>query len=205
MQQQDRFCLRKMANFIAWNGWRRKAKHQALKKLLVPEMGSSKQLAAGRVWTQKRLKRISLNADTLPIGHLWSYDPVLVGYWLDCGCSQGQDRAVKTVLELAPSGLAVSIITYGELYEGAAFAHDPQPALAGWHAFLKGKDMLPLTTAVMERFANIRGSLPRQIRQQIGDLDILIAATCLEHDLTLLTRNLKDFHQIPNLKLYQPN
>jgi tRNA(fMet)-specific endonuclease VapC len=109
------------------------------------------------------------------------------------------------VLELVPSGLAVSIITYGELYEGAAFARNPAPALAGLHAFLKGKDMLPLTTAVMERFANIRGSLPRQIRQQIGDLDILIAATCLEHDLTLLARNLKDFHKIPNLKLYQSN
>jgi predicted nucleic acid-binding protein len=77
--------------------------------------------------------------------------------------------------------------------------------LAGLHAFLKGKDILPLTQPVMERFAHVRGALPRQIRQQIGDLDILIAATCLEHNLTLLTRNLKDFHKISNLKLYQPN
>jgi tRNA(fMet)-specific endonuclease VapC len=117
----------------------------------------------------------------------------------------GQDRAIQMVLELAPSGLAISIITYGELYEGAAFAHDPAPALAGLRSFLKGKAILPLTQAVMERFAHIRGSLPRSIRQQIGDLDILIAATCLEHNLTLLTRNLKDFQQIPNLKLFQPN
>jgi tRNA(fMet)-specific endonuclease VapC len=106
----------------------------------------------------------------------------------------GKDTAVQTVLDLAPSGLAVSIITYGELYEGAAFAHDPEPALAGLRSFLKGKDILPLTPAIMERFAHIRGSLPRQVRQQISDLDILIAATCLEHDLILLTRNLKDFH-----------
>ena len=117
----------------------------------------------------------------------------------------GQDSAIKMVLELASSGLAVSIITYGELYEGAAFARDPEPALAGLRSFLKGKAILPLTQAVMERFAHIQGSLSRQVRQQIGDLDILIAATCLEHNLTLLTRNLKDFHQIPNLKLYQPN
>jgi tRNA(fMet)-specific endonuclease VapC len=117
----------------------------------------------------------------------------------------GQETAIKTILELASSGLALSIITYGELYEGAAFAHDPQPALAGLHSFLKGKAILPLTTAVMERFAQIRGSLPRSIRQQIGDLDMLIAATCLEHNLTLLTRNRKDFQQIPNLKLYQLN
>jgi predicted nucleic acid-binding protein len=117
----------------------------------------------------------------------------------------GQEKAIHTVLELAPAGLAISIITYGELYEGAAFAHDPQPALAGLRSFLKGKTILLLTQPIMERFAQIRGSLPRAIRQQIGDLDILIAATCLAHNLTLLTRNRKDFQQIPDLKLYQPN
>jgi predicted nucleic acid-binding protein len=60
-------------------------------------------------------------------------------------------------------------------------------------------------SGLMERFAQIRGRLPRPVRQQIGDFDILIAATCLAHNLTLLTRNRKDFQQIPNLKLYQPN
>jgi predicted nucleic acid-binding protein len=89
------------------------------------------------------------------------------------------------VLELAPAGLAVSIITYGELYEGAAFARDPEPALSGLRHFLKGKAILPLTQPIMECFAHIRGSLPRPVRQQIGDLDMLIAATCLAHNLTL--------------------
>jgi predicted nucleic acid-binding protein len=117
----------------------------------------------------------------------------------------GQETAIKTLLELAPSGLALGIITYGELYEGAVFARDPEPALSGLRSFLKGKAILPLTTTIMERFAQIRGSLPRSIRQQIGDLDILIAATCLEHNLTLLTRNLKDFQKIPHLTLYQTN
>jgi tRNA(fMet)-specific endonuclease VapC len=113
-----------------------------------------------------------------------------------------QENAIHTAVEIASAGLAISIITYGELYEGAAFAHDPAPALSGLRSFLKGKAILPLTQPIMERFAKIRGSLPRAVRQQIGDLDILIAATCLEHNLTLLTRNRKDFQQIPNLKLY---
>ena len=117
----------------------------------------------------------------------------------------GQEKAIHTVLELAPAGLAVSIITYGELYEGAVFDRDPEPALSGLRHFLKGKAILPLTQPIMERFAQVRGSLSRQIRQQIGDLDILIAATCLEHHLTLLTRNRKDFLHIPNLKLFQAN
>ena len=112
----------------------------------------------------------------------------------------GQEAAIQTLLELASSGFAVSIITYGELYEGAYYARQPEPALAGLNAFLEGKEVLPLTLAIMERFAIVRGALPRSIRRQIGDMDILIAATALEHDLTLLTRNLRDFQHIPDLK-----
>ncbi len=37
----------------------------------------------------------------------------------------------------------------------------------------------------------------------IGDFDILIAATAIQHHLTLLTRNIKDYQRIPSLKLYQ--
>jgi predicted nucleic acid-binding protein len=72
-----------------------------------------------------------------------------------------QETAIQMVLELVPSGIAVSIITYGELYEGAAFAQNPEPALTGLRAFLKGKDIIPLTQPIMERFAHVRGSLPR--------------------------------------------
>ena len=117
----------------------------------------------------------------------------------------GQDSAIQTLLELVPAVLTLSIITYGELYEGAYYSRNPEPALAGLHAFLEGKEILPLSQAVIERFAIVRGALPRQIRQQIGDIDILIAATALEHDLTLLTRNLSDFQHIPDLNLYQPS
>ena len=117
----------------------------------------------------------------------------------------GQESATQTLLELAPSGLAVSIIAYGELYEGAYYSRQPETALAGLNAFLEEKEVLPLTLAIMERFAIVRGALPRSVRQQVGDMDILIAATSLEHDLTLLTRNIRDFQHIPDLKLYQPS
>ncbi len=53
----------------------------------------------------------------------------------------------------------------------------------------------------MERFGVIRGELQRR-GEAIGDPDLLIAATALDHDLTLLTRNRKHFTRIPNLKLY---
>jgi tRNA(fMet)-specific endonuclease VapC len=115
----------------------------------------------------------------------------------------GQTAATETLLKLAPQGLAVSLISYGELHEGAYFSRNPQVALAAVETFLSGKEILPLTPAIMERFAMVRGRLARQLRRQIGDMDLLIAATALHHSLTLLTRNLKDFQRIPDVAVYQ--
>jgi tRNA(fMet)-specific endonuclease VapC len=68
--------------------------------------------------------------------------------------------------------------------------------------FLRSIDVLPLTRPIMHQFARIRGEL-RRTGKIIGDFDILIAATALYHNLTLVTRNIKDYERIPNLKIYQ--
>lgn len=62
-----------------------------------------------------------------------------------------------------------------------------------------------LTPTIMERFAIVRGPLPKQLRRQIGELDMLIAATALVNDLTLVTRNTRDFQHIPGLKIFEPD
>ena len=117
----------------------------------------------------------------------------------------GQTAALHTLTVLAPQGLAVSLISYGELYEGAYYARQPEEALAGLTRFLQGYALLPLTIPIMERFAIVRGQLPRAVRQQVGDMDLLIGATALTHELTLVTRNLRDFSLIPDLSLHRPS
>lgn len=59
-----------------------------------------------------------------------------------------------------------------------------------------GKRVLPITPPIMERFGIMRGALPRNLRQQIGDMDLIIAATALHHDLTLLSRNVRDYQPL---------
>ena len=117
-------------------------------------------------------------------------------------CLYGRTDAVETLLELSADGLAVSLMTYGELYQGAFHARTPQVALRSLRTFLRGKRFLPLNRAIVERFGVLRGNLQRR-GQRIGDLDLLIAATALHHDLTLVTRNLRHFTRIPGLRLYE--
>ena len=40
-----------------------------------------------------------------------------------------------------------------------------------------------------------------KLRLRVGTMDLKIAAICLAHDATLLTRNLVDFEKVPGLKV----
>jgi predicted nucleic acid-binding protein len=117
-------------------------------------------------------------------------------------CLYGRIDAVETLVELSADGLAVSLMTYGELYQGAYYARAPQHALRGLRTFLRGKRLLPLDRAIVERFGILRGDLQRR-GLTIGDMDLLIAATALHHDLTLVSRNLRHFSRIADLRLYE--
>jgi predicted nucleic acid-binding protein len=64
--------------------------------------------------------------------------------------------------------------------------------------------VLPISRPVARRYVLIRGSLRRQGRL-IAQPDLLIAATAIHHDLTLVTRNLRHYERIPGLKLLIPD
>jgi predicted nucleic acid-binding protein len=129
------------------------------------------------------------------------------GYLLDSDrvidALNDRGEAARMLAELAPAGVAISLASYGELYQGAYYARDRVAALEQLQTFLRGVSVMPLTEATMERFAVLRGALPRPVRQQVGDMDLLIAATALHHDLTLVTRNRRDFRLVPGLRLYE--
>jgi tRNA(fMet)-specific endonuclease VapC len=115
----------------------------------------------------------------------------------------GQGWATELLLALSPFGISISIITYGELYQGAYYGADPPAALEGLERILRNINVLPLSYPIMERFAIARGQVSRSRRKQIGDLDFLIASTALVHDMTVVTRNVRDFVPIPGVRLYE--
>lgn len=98
-------------------------------------------------------------------------------------------------------GLGVSVITLGELYEGAYGNPQPDVHIAIFQDFLTLFTVLPLSDETMRSFGRLRAML-RQQGTLIPDFDLLIAATALEHNLVLLSRNLRHFERVPDLQLY---
>lgn len=124
-------------------------------------------------------------------------DTDIVASWL-----KGRQEEISLLKRLGPSGLAISLITYGEIYDGIYYGRDPQEHEAVFGQFLQAVTVVPLTESIMQHFARIRGHL-RRTGNIIGDTDILIAATAIHHSLILVTRNLRHFRRVPALTLYQ--
>ena len=113
---------------------------------------------------------------------------------------RGRDATVKKILSLKSEGLAISIVTLAELYEGVY--RSANPALAEGHLkdFLSGLSILGVNEEICRIFGRERAKL-RQKGTPIGDIDLLIASTSLHHDLVLLTDNVKHFKQVEGLKI----
>lgn len=113
----------------------------------------------------------------------------------------GVRSALEPLEQHARDGLGVSIITFGELYEGAYNFPDPEAHIETLRQFLSGFRLLSLNDAIMQLFGQNRYQLRRQ-GNLIADFDLLIAATALHHGSTLMTRNIRHFSRIPGLALY---
>jgi len=114
---------------------------------------------------------------------------------------KGKLEVAEFLVSLGRGNLAISLVTYGEIFEGVYFGPDPRRHENVFGQFLRGIPVLPLNRPIMRRFARLRGEQRRR-GDLIGDLDLLIAATALYYDLTLITGNLRHFSRIPNLKIY---
>ena len=109
-------------------------------------------------------------------------------------------EVTRRLKELEPQGLALSIISAAELWEGVYFSRDQKRSQMMLEAFLSGVSILNLDEEVCKRFGHLRGSM-RKGGQVMGDFDLLIAATALRHNLTLLTNNRKHFAGIAGLQI----
>ncbi len=115
----------------------------------------------------------------------------------------GRPTALPKLSLMIKDGVGISLITYGEVYEGILFGRTPRRAEDAFNLFLEWVNVVPLDQEMMKVYAKINGELRRQGRS-LSKSDILIAATAICLDLTLLTRNFRHFDRIDGLRLYSP-
>jgi predicted nucleic acid-binding protein len=110
--------------------------------------------------------------------------------------------ATQLVDRLFDSGVAMNAITFMEVLDGLGRPESPRSASARFTAFAERVPVIPIDREVAAVAALVRRSLREQGRSvRPRALDLLIAATAIAHNLTLVTNNPADCQDISNLQL----
>ncbi len=97
--------------------------------------------------------------------------------------------------------VATSIVVYGEAIEYFKGLPGYPKNRAGLRTLLQEVTPHKLTYPIMERYADLRRAMrPPRGPGLIGDADTLIAATALEHGLTVVTLD-GDYTRVPGLSV----
>ena len=110
------------------------------------------------------------------------------------------ERVTQRLAELAPGGIAISIVSAAELYDGVVNGRNPERDEAALRIFLSGFELIDPDLETCRIFAREKGRL-RAAGTPIGDFDLLIGATALRHNLTLLSNNRRHFGRLPGLNI----
>jgi len=94
----------------------------------------------------------------------------------------------------------ISCVTYGELVYGAKKSSHPEKNLATVRRVAGIFPVLDLTRDIMELFGGLKAILSSQ-GKTLDDMDLLIAATAIHLNLSLVSNNDKHFQRIPDLFL----
>ena len=113
---------------------------------------------------------------------------------------RASERTRHRIDQLAPQGIAISMISLAELSVGPNLVEASARSRMEMLSFIEEFTLLGVDAATCEIFGSIKAGL--QLRGQlIDDFDTMIAATALQYDLTLLTNNTRHFERIDGLRI----
>lgn len=99
-----------------------------------------------------------------------------------------------------PEDVVLSSIVVSELMFGAANSQFVERNYATIEAFIAGYYVVPFDLPSSRAYGELRAYL-RKSGKPIGNVDTLIAAHALTHELTLITNNTKQFSRVPRLRI----
>jgi tRNA(fMet)-specific endonuclease VapC len=119
---------------------------------------------------------------------------------------RGQLSVRTRLASFSPEEVAVSVVTVEEMLRGRlAILARRAEGEARVHAYTKLLEtvqffstvpVVPFNMACEQQFQALRA-----MRLRVGSRDLSIAATALVHNVVLITRNRRDFEQVPGLRL----
>jgi toxin FitB len=134
------------------------------------------------------------------------------GYLLDTNCvselvsRRPEQRVIRWLDAADEASLFLSVLTLGEIRKGAARLPQGRrrQAIENWLEFdlkvwFAGR-VLPIDAAIADRWGLIVSQMEKTGRV-FPVIDSLLAATALEHNLTIVSRNAIDF---PNVRVFSP-
>jgi tRNA(fMet)-specific endonuclease VapC len=129
---------------------------------------------------------------------------VNAGYLVDTDWAidylNGRERTRKRLEEIGDSGLAFSLISLAEVYEGIFYSRNPEKNEHGLEEFLQYVTLVNMDEETSRLFGKERGRL-RAEGKLVADFDLIIGVTALQHGLTLLTNNRRHFENIGGLRI----
>lgn len=112
---------------------------------------------------------------------------------------------LTSIPDLRPRDLALSAVTLIELYTGIDGSLTPREAERDLKRFLRYVTVIPLNQRVIRATSRLRVRLLNQkadIKRRAYDL--IVAATALDYDLTVVSSNARDYQDIPGLRHFNP-
>jgi|CXWL01.1.fsa_nt_gi predicted nucleic acid-binding protein len=110
---------------------------------------------------------------------------------------------IEAIRRTKPDRVAISVIVYGEVQTGIVYSPRRLDDSERWERIVRGFDILDVTQEIADTWALLRGRL-RRTGITVGDNDLLIAASALQHEMIVVTRNLRHFSHVPGLSLLVP-
>ena len=113
---------------------------------------------------------------------------------------KGMGNVAKRLLSTSPSEIALSTIVLFELEVGIAKSMSPRKRKAQLQEFTSLVNIVSFDRAAAELAAEIRAKLEKR-GVLIGPYDILVAASALATNSTLVTHNRKEFERVESLRI----
>src|SRR5208283_2364687 len=113
---------------------------------------------------------------------------------------KGNKKVNQRISEYAAIPRAISIITFGELLYGAKKSIQRDKNTSIVYRLAEIFPIVGITRSTIEAFTDVKMALELK-GQRIEDFDLLIAATALSLNYTLVTNNAKHYKRIEGLQL----